>query len=158
MVKLDNNFKIQKITKITPKHYQLFLSADPSRSIVDSYLNRAYKFELVHNDTLLGVLLMIDTHPQTVEIVNIAVDETVQNQGLGEKIIRFALDWAEKGHYQTIEIGTGSTSFAQLYLYQKCGFRVVNIDRNFFVDNYADPIIENKLVLKDMIRLKKAIS
>ncbi|WP_338232968.1 GNAT family N-acetyltransferase [Companilactobacillus muriivasis] len=158
MDKSENNFKIQPITKITSKHYQLFLDADPSRKIVDSYLDRAYKFELMHNDVLLGVLLMLDTRPETVEIVNIAVDESVQNQGLGEKLVRFAIDWAEKRQYHTIEIGTGSTSFAQLYLYQKCGFRVINIDRNFFVDNYDAPIIENKLILKDMIRMEKKIN
>lgn len=101
--------------------------------------------------------MLIDTRPKTVEIVNIAVDESVQNQGLGEKLLHFALNWAKEQHYSTVEIGTGSTSFAQLYLYQKCGFRVTNIDRNFFVDNYPEPIIENKLVLKDMIRLKKSI-
>ena len=158
MDKSENNFKIQPITKITSKHYQLFLDADPSRKIVDSYLDRAYKFELVHNGELLGVLLMLDTRPETAEIVNIAVNEKYRNHGLGEDLINFACDWAKKHHYKIIEIGTGSTSFAQLYLYQKCGFRVVNIDRDFFVDNYDDPIIENKLILRDMIRLEKKIN
>lgn len=149
--------KIQPINQITDKHMQLFLEADPSREIIESYLPRAYKFELVCGKDLLGVILLLDTHPQTVEIVNIAVDEKYRNHGLGEDLINFACDWAKKHRYKTIEIGTGSTSFAQLYLYQKCGFRVVNIDTNFFVDNYSEPIIENKLVLKDMIRLKKVL-
>lgn len=155
MVKLDT--KIVAFHKVTSAHYNLLLTADPSKEIVDSYLNRAHKFELINCGKLLGVILLIDTRPKTVEIVNIAVDESVQNQGLGEKLLHFALNWAKEQYYSTVEIGTGSTSFAQLYLYQKCGFRVTNIDRNFFVDNYPEPIIENKLVLKDMIRLKKSI-
>ncbi|KRN98300.1 acetyltransferase [Companilactobacillus kimchiensis] len=148
---------IRPIKKVTAQHYQLFLNADPSRKVVNSYLNRAYQFELVHDETLLGVLLLIDTRPETIEIVNVAVDESVQNQGLGEKLIQFAIDWSKQHRYHTIEIGTGSTSFAQLYLYQKCGFRVVSVDHDFFVNNYDEPIIENKLVLKDMIRLKKEL-
>ena len=88
----------------------------------------------------------------------IALKYALQTISLDEssKIMISAL--APAWQYQTIEIGTGSTSFAQLYLYQKCGFRVVNIDRDFFVDNYDDPIIENKLILRDMIRLEKKIN
>lgn len=157
MVKFENNLTIRPIKQITVKHYQLFLEADPSRKIVDSYLNRAYQFEMVCGNELLGVILLIDTRPETIEIVNLAVAESVQNQGLGEKLVRFGIDFAQKNHYHTIEIGTGSTSFAQLYLYQKCGFRVVSIDSDFFVRNYDEPIIENKLLLKDMIRLKKEL-
>ena len=153
MVKLEN--KIQPIKKVTSAHYQLFLEADPSKEMINSYLDRSYKFELVRGNDLLGVILMLDTHPKTLEIVNVAVAESVQNQGFGEQLIRFAVDWAQQKSYSSVEIGTGSTSFAQLYLYQKCGFRVMNIDRNFFVDNYDEPIIENKLVLKDMIRLQR---
>lgn len=157
MVKFENNLTIRPIKQITVKHYQLFLEADPSQKIVDSYLNRAYQFEMVCGNELLGVILLIDTRPETIEIVNLAVAESVQNQGLGEKLVRFGIDFAQKNHYRTIEIGTGSTSFAQLYLYQKCGFRVVSIDSDFFVRNYDEPIIENKLLLKDMIRLKKEL-
>jgi len=157
MAKLESNLSIRPIQQITEKHYQLFLKADPSRKIIDSYLDRAYQFELVRGDVLLGVILLIDTRPETVEIVNVAVAEKVQNQGFGEKLICFSCDWATQNNYHTIEIGTGSTSFAQLYLYQKCGFRVVSVDRDFFVENYDEPIIENKLILKDMLRLKKEL-
>lgn len=157
MVKLENKLLIRPINKITEEHYQLFLAADPSRKIIDSYLQRAYQFEMVYEDTLLGVILLIDTRPETIEIVNIAIAEKYQNQGLGEKLVHFGIDFAKKNHYRTIEIGTGSTSFAQLYLYQKCGFRVVGVDRDFFIRNYDEPIIENKLTLKDMIRLKKEL-
>jgi len=157
MDKSESNSVIRPIQQITAKHYQLFLEADPNRQIIDRYLNRAYKFELIINQQLLGVILLIDTHPDTIEIVNVAVTDLARNQGLGEKLIRFAIDWAQNKHYRNIEIGTGSTSFAQLYLYQKCGFRVIGVDHDFFVDNYPAPIIENKLILKDMLRLKKIL-
>lgn len=149
--------KIQPIKQVTNEHLKLFLEADPSQDIINSYLPRAYKFELTHGKDLLGVILMLDTHPRTIEIVNTAVDKHFRNHGLGADLINFACTWASDNSYRTIEIGTGSTSFAQLYLYQKCGFRVINIDRDFFVDNYDKPIIENKLVLKDMIRLQKEL-
>ncbi|MNJ03534.1 putative N-acetyltransferase YvbK [compost metagenome] len=57
--------------------------------------------------------------------------------------------------YQTIEVGTGSTGVAQLALYQKCGFRMTGIDRDFFTRHYAEPIYENGMQLKDMVRLSQ---
>lgn len=63
-------------------------------------------------------------------------------------------------NYSIKDIGisiTGTTSFGQLYLYQKCGFRVVGVDQNFFTIHYDKEITENGLVLKDMIRLRKVL-
>lgn len=154
MAKLENNLLIQPFQQATARHYKLLLSADPSRKVVDSYLARAHKFELLNDNQLVGVILLIDTRPETIEIVNVAVIEKYWNHGLGEKLVRFGISWAKEHYYQTIEIGTGSTSFGQLYLYQKCGFRIVGVDTDFFVRNYDEPIIENKLVLKDMVRLR----
>ncbi len=34
--------------------------------------------------------------------------------------------------YKTIEIGTGNSSIGQLALYQKCGFRIIGVDMDFF--------------------------
>jgi len=154
MAKLENRTLIREISQVTAKHYKLFLEADPSRKVINSYLDRSFKFELISGKNLLGVILLVNTRPETVEIVNIAVEESARNQGFGEKLIKFGIEWAKINNYNSIEIGTGSTSFAQLYLYQKCGFRIVGVDSDFFVDNYEEPIIENNLILRDMLRLK----
>ncbi|WP_086314213.1 hypothetical protein A5821_001811 [Enterococcus sp. 7F3_DIV0205] len=144
---------IREIKKIQPRHYDLLLLADPQRRLVDDYLQRGFCFELVSNKTITGILVLLPTRPETLEIVNIAVSENNQGQGLGEKLIRFALAYASSNQYKTVEIGTGSTSFGQLYLYQKCGFRMTSIDHDFFLRHYEEEIVENKLILKDMVRL-----
>jgi len=154
MAKLENRTLIREISQVTFQHYKLFLEADPSRKVIDSYLDRSFKFELISGKNLLGVILLVNTRPENVEIVNIAVEKSVRNQGFGEKLVKFGIEWAKINNYNSIEIGTGSTSFAQLYLYQKCGFRIIGVDPDFFVDNYEEPIIENNLVLRDMLRLK----
>ena len=41
--------------------------------------------------------------------------------------------------------------------YQKCDFRVVGVDQNFFTIHYDKEITENGLVLRDMIRLRKVL-
>ncbi|MGX7245333.1 GNAT family N-acetyltransferase [Enterococcus quebecensis] len=144
---------IRTIKKLQSVHYDLFLSADPNKRLITNYLERGLCFELIVNDTIVGVLVLLPTRPETLEIVNVAISETYQRQGFGEQLIQFALAHAEKNHYKTVEIGTGSTSFGQLYLYQKCGFRMTSVDQNFFLRHYEEEIIENRLVLKDMVRL-----
>ncbi len=51
-----------------------------------------------------------------------------------------------------MEVGTGSFGY-QLAFYQRHGFRVTSIDRDFFARNYPEPIFEDGIQLFDMLRL-----
>ena len=148
---------IKKIQEIQSLHYDLLQSADPDHRLVTEYVKRGVCFEVILNEQIVGILVLLPTRPETLEIINIAVSDHYQGQGIGETMIHFALDHAKQNHYKTVEIGTGSTSLGQLYLYQKCGFRMSGIDRDFFVRHYKDEIVENKLILKDMVRLSQDV-
>lgn len=150
---------MRQITKeeATAAHYDLLLEADPSRLALEDYLKRGIIYEKKHNQQLVGVLVLLATRPKTLEIVNIAIHPDCQNKKLGQKLLQFAIDYAKSHAFDTLEIGTGSTSFMQLYLYQKVGFRLTHIDRDFFLIHYSEPIIENNLVLKDMVRLSMTL-
>lgn len=50
-------------------------------------------------------------------------------------------------------VGTGNSSLDQLAFYQKGGFRICGVDRDFFVQNYDQQIVENAIQCLDMIRL-----
>lgn len=145
----------KEITKLTPQHFELLLDADPSQNIVEDYAKRGNAFEAIKVNKLVGIVVLLPTRPETIEIVNIAVHPDFQNQGIGQDILKFAIQTAKKQNYVTLEIGTGSTSFGQLYLYQKMNFRITGIDQNFFIRHYDEEIIENGLILKDMIRLQQ---
>ncbi len=51
-----------------------------------------------------------------------------------------------------LEVGTGTFGY-QLTWYQRNGFRVFAVERDFFLANYEEPIYENGIQLKDMLRL-----
>ncbi|KHF37127.1 putative N-acetyltransferase YvbK [Paenibacillus sp. P1XP2] len=51
-------------------------------------------------------------------------------------------------------VRTGNSSLNQLGLYQKCGFRMVRIERDYFVNNYPEPIFENGIPCRDQIVLE----
>jgi len=136
---------------------ELLLVADPSPQIVVAYLKRGRCFIAERNDQWIGVYVLLPTRPQTIEIVNIAVAESYQGKGVGKYLLQHAITTAKTMGYTTIEIGTGNSSIGQLALYQKCGFRIVGVDKNFFLRHYDEEIIENGIQCTDMIRLSQDI-
>ncbi|MCY8517209.1 GNAT family N-acetyltransferase [Bacillus atrophaeus] len=148
---------IQKATEPNQALYELLLLADPSKEIVDEYLVRGEYYEAWIGSELAGVYVLLKTRPQTVEIVNIAVKESMQNNGIGRQMIHDAMIKAKQMGAATIEIGTGNSSIGQLALYQKCGFRLRAIDHDFFVKHYEEVIFENGIQCRDMVRLSADI-
>ncbi|OAZ41962.1 GNAT family N-acetyltransferase [Paenibacillus polymyxa] len=135
---------------------ELLLLADPSRQLVEEYLKRGqcYVAEIEHQ--IVGVYVLLPTRPETIEVVNIAVAEVMHGKGIGRQLVIHAIETARSQGYKTLEIGTGNSSIGQLALYQKCGFRIVGVDLDFFVrHNYLEEIYENGIQCRDMIRMSQ---
>lgn len=134
-----------------PMH--LLLEADPSVKLVKEYCGRGFVYEASADGGLVGVFVLLPLSEETAEIKNMAVAEKMRGQGYGKKLVYHALYEAERLGFSKVEIGTGNSSLGQLYLYQKCGFRIDSIEHDFFTQNYPEPIIENGIECRDMIRL-----
>ena len=148
---------IRRLMNTEPLPMELLLLADPSEAIVRDYMKRADCYVMEQGRKIVGVYSLLPTRPGTVELVNIAVDESQQNKGFGKALIQHAIETARSQGYRTIEIGTGNSSISQLALYQKCGFRMTHIDRNFFLRHYEEPIVENGIQCVDMVRLSREL-
>ncbi|MBW5448099.1 GNAT family N-acetyltransferase [Cohnella sp. CFH 77786] len=146
--------KIRPLQKTDEIPFDLLLLADPSRQLIDEYISRGHCFIAIHDERTVGEFVLLHTHPRTIELVNIAVKEEYHGKGLGRKLVERAVEEARKLKAKSIEIGTGNSSFKQLALYQKCGFRVSGIDIDFFVRNYEEEIYEDGIQCRDMIRLR----
>lgn len=138
--------------------YDLLLLADPSRELVNEYVGRGYCYGAYLDGELVGEFVLIHTHPRTMEIVNVAVKGSRQGQGIGRQLVQAAIREAKSRQATALEIGTGNSSIWQLKLYQSCGFRIVGVDVDFFVRNYAQDIYENGIHCRDMIRLRMELS
>lgn len=141
--------------ELPPMH--LLLLADPSPKIVKDYISRGDCFIAEEGNQIIGIYVLLPTRPETVELVNVAVDEVHQGKGVGKQLVLDAVNTAKKNGYKTIEMGTGNSSIGQLALYQKCGFRITGVDLDFFTNHYAEEIIENGILCRDMIRLSQAL-
>ncbi|MCQ6557549.1 GNAT family N-acetyltransferase [Paenibacillus mendelii] len=134
---------------------ELLLLADPSERLVTAYLQRGYCYVAEMNNEVVGVYVLLPTRPDTIEIVNVAVEESHHGQGIGKQLVNHAVEQARVMGYKTIEIGTGNSGVVQLALYQKCGFRMTGIDRDFFIRHYDEEIYENGIQVIDMVRLSQ---
>ncbi|WP_423227626.1 GNAT family N-acetyltransferase [Paenibacillus filicis] len=132
---------------------ELLLLADPSEELVRAYVARGDCYVMEREGEAVGVYVLLPTRPDTVELVNVAVAEPLHGQGIGKALVLHAVRQARELGYKTMEVGTGSTGVAQLALYQKCGFRMTGIDRDFFIRHYREPIYENGMQLFDMVRM-----
>lgn len=134
---------------------KLLLLADPSVNHVQEYIQRGQCYVAELEEDIVGVYVLLPTRPGTAELVNVAVDEEFHGQGIGKQLVNHAVQSARSLGFATIEVGTGSTGVVQLALYQKCGFRMTSIDRDFFIRHYNEEIYENGMRLYDMVRLSQ---
>ena len=148
-----NDLIIKKVSNEDGIPYDLLFLADPSIEIINEYVHRGECFIAYINNDIVGAYVLIKTRPFTLELVNIAVKESFQCKGIGSKLIYSAIDFAKKENAKVLQVGTGNSSIYQLGLYQKCGFRIVGIDKDFFRKHYKEKIVENGIECIDMIRL-----
>ncbi|APC41244.1 GNAT family N-acetyltransferase [Clostridium estertheticum] len=144
---------IKKLSNDEEVPYELLLLADPSMDIINDYVYRGDCYVAYINNNIVAAYIILRTRPLTLELVNIAVSEAYQGKGIGKRLIFSAIDMARGEGARVLEGGTGNSSLYQLALYQKCGFRIVGIDRDFFKKHYKEIIIENGIECIDMIRL-----
>jgi ribosomal protein S18 acetylase RimI-like enzyme len=133
--------------------WDLLLLADPSEEFVSAYLKGSFCYVAELDNSVVGIIVLFPKSKNIVEIMNIAVSEYMQGKGIGSKLIKHGIEAAKEDGYKTVEIGTGNSSISQLALYQKTGFRIIGIDQDFFVRHYPEPIYENGIQCRDMIRL-----
>lgn len=137
--------------------FDLLLMADPSRELVEEYIAEGECYIAEENGEVIGVFVIVPLTEEVVEIKNIAVHEDKQGKGFGKKLVQEAIDVAKRQGYEAVEIGTGNSSIGQLALYQKCGFRIEGIIKDFFVEHYDEIIMENGIQCMDMVRLRLEI-
>lgn len=143
--KLDENDQIP---------WDLILLADPSKEVVEKYLPDSDIYLAYFESDLIGEYVLQKVSDDEVELMNVAINEKHQGIGYGKELVLDAINRAKDSGMKSIKVGTGNSSFSQLALYQKCGFRIVGIEKDFFTNNYLDEIIENGIKCIDKVILE----
>ena len=145
---------ITQVIENKKRYLDLLLLADEQESMIDRYLERGELFVLEDNK-VKAICVVTDEGDGVCELKNIAVVPEAQRQGYGKRLINY-LSTHYSGRYSRMIVGTGDVP-STVGFYKNCGFEYSHRVENFFTDNYDHPIIEDGVLLKDMIYLKRKI-
>ena len=140
-----------------PLPWELLLMADEEVRAIERYIYNCVIFLSVNGEEITGECAVQKTGHEVAEIMSIAVAPAYRQQGLGRKLLRTAVAWAEKQQLRYVDIGTADTSVIPLAFYRSEGFTDFGIRENFFAENYTKPVVENGKQCVDMIVLRKRI-
>jgi ribosomal protein S18 acetylase RimI-like enzyme len=103
----------------------------------------------------LGVTLVLSdaAEPGTAELRAVAIDPAQHNRGLGQRMLASVLaDLRARGFRRSV-VGTSNAGIGQIAFYQKAGFRIWRIERDYFTSQkgYDPDERENGLPHRDMI-------
>ncbi len=145
---------IQEIEQNRERFLDLLLLADPSVELVQGYLAEGHLFVLFEQGEACGVVHLIPQTATVMAVKNMAVKEEAQGRGYGKRLLQHALDFCQRQGYEKVLVGTGNSSLNNLAFYQKVGVRFLSIRRNFFTDQYDEPIFEHGIQCRDRILLE----
>lgn len=137
--------------------WDLLLLADPSREQVKQYVHAGKCYLAQLQEETVGVLVLKALDAECMEVMNIAVAEAWQGQGIGRQLLRHAIKVARAEAYSRLRIATGNSSVGQLALYQQEGFKISHIVKDYFVHHYPEPIFENGIQCRHQIVLEQVL-
>lgn len=146
--------ELKETKELLNEHWDLLFLADPSREMIDQYINEGIVFEALMDNELVGIVVLVKNSVSEIEIKNIAVNPLFQGKGYAKQIIEFAKKESIRLGFSKLIICTGNSSILQLALYQKCGFRMKEITHDFFLQKYEVEIWENGIQCKDLVKLE----
>lgn len=147
--------KIIEVKENKKQFLALLLLADEEETMIDTYLERGTMY-IVDDNGVKCECVVTDEGNGILEIKNLATDPSCQRQGYARALVHFLLEKYSKTHTM-IQVGTGESPLT-LPFYEKCGFVRTHRIKNFFVDNYQQPIYEGGTQLIDMIYLQRKLS
>jgi len=135
--------------------------ADDSVDQVRSYYQTGILFALDAQDGApVAMILAIDEPDGAVELKAVAVDSSLHGQGVGTRMLRAVIESLRTRGVTRVIVGTSSAGIGQLAYYQKAGFRLLKIERDFFRPErgYPEGIEENGIPLRDMVWMDQVLS
>lgn len=138
-------------------YMDLLLLADPCVEMVERYLSNGIMLAATEGGQAVGVIVAVPEAAGCWEIKNLAVREDMQGQGFGRALIAACEQECQKRGASRMTVGTADTSHGNLDFYGKCGYHRERVLKNFFTDNYPEPVYDEGEQCVDMIYLGKTL-
>jgi ribosomal protein S18 acetylase RimI-like enzyme len=131
----------------------LFSEADDSESEIAAYRDLGEVLVALDDGKIVGHVQIIG-HEGVAEIKSIAVYEEKRSLGIGTMLIQAALDRCREMNVRLVQLATAAASTDALKFYQRQGFRMRRIIRDFYVRQRGSrPYVLNGIPLLDEVIL-----
>jgi ribosomal protein S18 acetylase RimI-like enzyme len=148
------------ITKLIPHHETAFLLLVLSDAEEDEERIRATllgptctAYASWLDTQLAGAAVVRWKEEEPSEIIYIAVARDLRGHGYGKQMMHFFQEELYRRGGCELLVGTANAALDNIAFYQKCGFRLFEVRRDYFA-YIQPPIAENGIVLRDMIVLR----
>lgn len=121
-----------------------------------AYLHDGELFGVLSDDgePLAAILLIDDGGGRgVVELRAVAVAERAQGHGIGSRMLDAVMEILRVRGSRRVVVGTASSGVRQLAFYQRCGFRLARVERDYFTQErgYPPDLTENGIATRDMV-------
>lgn len=127
-----------------------------------AYLHDGELFGLRGSDQQpLAAILVIDDRSGdgSAELRAVAVAEHAQGRGIGSQMLEAVIGVLHARGTRRVIVGTASSGTRQLAFYQRCGFRLARVERDYFTleKGYPPGLRENGIAVRDMVWLDRDV-
>jgi ribosomal protein S18 acetylase RimI-like enzyme len=84
------------------------------------------------------------------EMIELAIVPERHGQGLGKQLVAWLIEEARQRGKRQMLVGTANSSIDTIAFYQKCGFRMDQIRKDYF-QYYGEPHYEDGIQVCDML-------
>jgi ribosomal protein S18 acetylase RimI-like enzyme len=157
MVQAGDALRLERLPRGAHReaYVPLLLMADEPQPL-RGYLNDGdlYVLRGAADEAIGATLVIPDTpEPGTVELRAVTIAEAHQNRGYGKQMLAGVLADLKAHGVRRVTVGTSNAGIGQIAFYQKVGFRLWRIERDYFTPEkgYDPDEQENGLSHRDMV-------
>ena len=136
-----------EIEALIPVLLQAEASESALRWSLDNLSDTVYRMD--EDGKLVGAATL-RWNKEPVEIIELAIAEDRHQQGLGRRLIEYLIAEARRRGKPELFVGTANSSIGNILFYQKCGFRMDHIRKDYFW-YHQPPDYENGLQVRDLL-------
>ena len=142
------------------RYMPLFYVADDSEAEIQSSYQSGDLYALDDAEgNPAAIVLAIALSGGEVELKTVAVAPTLQRQGIGRELLGAVLGRLEQLGTRRVIVGTSTSNTGALAFYQRAGFRMWKVERDFFspARGYPSGLEENGIPVRDMLWLDREL-
>lgn len=139
-----------KLTEVDEVIPVLMLAEESESALWWSLKNLSDTIYRMDEDGKLVGAATLRWNTEPCEILELAIVEDRQGQGLGRQFIEYLLAEGRRRGKTELLVGTGNSSIENLIFYQRCGFRMYEVRQDYFW-YLRKPVYENGIRLRDML-------